>query len=169
MIRRSSLLFVAFALALAGCQGSVQTRAQVATQTTLTALAEAVVVVNQDVHARLGPAHLAAVHEVQEQCPAPCPDWEARYDAELEPLTQVREVNRNLAAALHLTQSLLSLWIHEGALPATWASRCHDLAEAAGALLGVLQTAGIDVPEALSGNCAPVIEATCRLVVEVAR
>jgi hypothetical protein len=143
--------------------GCTVRRAQVATQTALTAAAEGVDATDAVVDEALP----GAIERAGDQAiAAGCADLRACMDAAgdiLQPWTATVTGLRHARDTLQLLQDGLSLWIDTGALP-DWEPICDDTEEVFGSLLGLLTTIGLEPPAVLS-TIQPHVSTACELVV----
>jgi len=156
-------------IGVSGCSATPEIRAQLATQTVVSQMANASNGLDLELRLRVVEGHEDAMTSIAEECGEPCPDWEQRYDAILEPITQARTVNRQLAASVRLGQRSINVWLEFGELPADWAGdegRCQAIAEAVAALPGVLEAADVDVPVIITDNAEVFTRRICEAVAE---
>lgn len=157
MFNRSILVLLAL-LTLPACGAELQ--AQIVTQSFLAGGAMAALDLDEAIQAQLPGAHQLAMAKVGQECPAPCPDWEARYDRQMEKLTQARAANRAFVAGLREGQKLTDQWV-AGELPSTWLEKCGAIAGSVAPLPDALKAAGLAVPVWVGTYAGPATQVVC--------
>jgi len=128
---------------LSGCQS----RAQVVAQTALNATAEGLVLADRVVLTAMQPRIEEAVAETHERCAFGCDN----------PVLVLREILASWYQAvrgleitresLALLQAAAEVWYATGSIPESWRPLCRSVVDALVALVALLETVGVEVPE----------------------
>lgn len=151
------VLIVALELSACGAQ-----RAQVATQTSLTSLAEAVSAGDRALAAAVPGLSAAAIERTRARCSAGCDDPLTIYTAEMADVDRAVDGLEVAVEALRTAQVAQDAWVASGQLPDA-GPLCSALGDAVEPIAGLLDEAGVDVPEQISGVGA-IVGLVCRVV-----
>jgi hypothetical protein len=140
-------VFIIWVLLGSGCAAR---QAQVATQTSLTGLAELVDAGDEALATAIPGLTEDAIERARDRCSTSCPDPLALYADEVAPLDRAVDGLEVVAASLRVAQGAQDTWVSTGALPDT-APLCLALGDAVDAMPGLLDECGVDLPPGLDG------------------
>jgi hypothetical protein len=157
-MKRWGLIIV---LVLVGCSTR---NAQVATQTALNATAAGVVVARDALAEEVPRLSKLAAAEVWRQCPAPCPDFDVRYETTFEPVAKAIVGVKVAQDALDIAQGVQNTWVASGLLPDT-DPLCKGLGDAVAPVPRLLKDAGVKgVPVEVEALAGPGTQIACDVV-----
>jgi hypothetical protein len=147
--------------ALAGCSTR---QAQVATQTALNTTAAGIEQANKALVEEEPRLSKEAAVRVWRDCPAPCSDFETRYDTEYEPVTKAIKGVKIARDACFVAQGTQDAWVATGSLPDT-GPLCKGLADTVGPVPALLSDAGVkNIPSEVEALAGPGTQIVCDVV-----
>jgi hypothetical protein len=148
------VLIVALELSACGAH-----RAQVATQASLTGLAETLHAADSALAVAVPDLSSAAIERTRARCSAGCDDPLDVYAAEMGDVDRAVDGLEVAAESLRVAQGAQDAWVASGLLPET-GPLCEALGRAVGALPALLDECGVAVPPALA-SAGTVVELVC--------